>query len=211
LARQIAKILKVPAVVSTAKDLLEQNDYSWNWHGQVERFIEQNGLQTRLFDMQKEREDEHESFVTDRAGVEQAAYAIIESRQSAEKKFDLPGFLGRCRRHMKNYSLIYLIGWNGEIVDHDSAYKLAVDSVIRRLLCHWKINYITVIDTKKELNDVVEDIVESVTEKLKLSVSHELKHSREKTERSAASRKRAPDQHHRARQTKAVHRPSRSA
>jgi len=201
LARDVARMLKVPAIVGTAKELLEEHHYSWGWHGQVERFIEQNGLQLRLFDMQKNREDEHESFVTDRAGVEQAAYAIIESRQTAEKQFDLPGFLDRCRDYMSHYDMIFYIPWNGGITDHESGYRFSVDAIIQRLLSRWNKSY-EKTDPQKELSDVAEDIAEKILDSF-TALRRQLTHSRETTERLAPPRKRAVGQRRKARQTKA--------
>jgi phosphoribulokinase len=209
LARAVAKLLKVPTVVGTAKELLEQHHYSWGWHGQVERFIEQNGLQLCLFDMQKQRENEHTSFVTDRAGVEQAAYAIIESRQTAEKQFDLPGFLDRCRDYMNNYDMIFYIPWNGGVTDHESGYRFSVDSIINRLLVEWKVKYTRIIDAEKEFDDIARDVVEWVKFNAP-DFKSQPKRSRGTSERLAPSRKRVPDQRREARQKQADRRPSRS-
>jgi predicted ATPase len=135
LAKLIAKRLGLNVVLGTAQEVLQQANPCWSeMTCHVESFIESCGLRQEIFELQKRNEAQSESFVTDRAYVEQAAYIIVEGSRS----FNDHGsdkLISKCIEESKKYDVIVYMSYDGfDLKDKKSMYKYVVDSVILRLL-----------------------------------------------------------------------------
>ena len=207
LAKMLAQRLGMDVITGSAQTVLSKHGYSPYAHSRVESFIEERGLRQKIFDAQKKAEDDHDSFVTDRAHVEQAAYAIVEAQEHSEATENL---ISMCANEMMKYNVVIYLPFSGGQT-RDMYYRLTVDSVIRRLFVDWVDNgvfYMTVSPKKLEmalnnsdLGPIADEVAELVSKALELTLPK--KRSQRVASPHAASQERVRGPRRKARQKRA--------
>jgi nicotinamide riboside kinase len=132
LAEGLASSLNLPYLASkeVTNDILRRDGYDYGSGEQVEKFLASYERQIEIFERLSKMHSA-EAFVTDRTGIDLAAYTILEM----EGALRVQNHLEKCRELVRRYTHILYCPWTPrEIVDNqkrtlDPWYQFTVHSV----------------------------------------------------------------------------------
>ena len=146
LARAIAEKLGIPLLESKAitRDILERDGYDYASGTQVERFLASTGRQNEILRRTLEQQQVAE-FITDRTLVDLAAYVVCEMHDKDTKT--LGHILETCRKHVEEYTHIFLCPWEDKPVDENQRrtlnpwYQFLIYTIEVGILKEWGCQY----------------------------------------------------------------------
>jgi hypothetical protein len=164
LGKKLAEELGLPFLPSKdiTGDILQREGYDYSSGQQVEKFLATYKLQNEILRRTTKQQDV-ESFVTDRTALDLAAYAIIEM----EGPLSVQKYIESCSELSKSYDYIVICPWQHcDIVDNkkrtlDPWYQFTVHSVVLSaldLLEHRRFAILTESKLEDRLKEVLEYI-----------------------------------------------------
>lgn len=126
----------------------------------------QRDFQRACLEMQQRAESQHESFVSDRTVVDNAAYWLAWNHNHANLYLRLD-YLSTCKWHAESYDLIVYCPPTGDEPEDDGfripnqIYQAEIDFFIGTLLLGWELHFVRVEGTTEERVEQVMSVLEA--------------------------------------------------